>query len=158
MTVPDETMTRIGEGIGFSQRGERVAARRVFAQLWSDIGGADGDPLYRCALAHSMADVQDDVREELRWDLLALAAADLITDQRVTDAGIEGGAAGFYPSLHLNIGECYRRLGRFDEAAEHLRLGLAALPALADGGYAAMIDDGLRRLADRLGSTEPTAG
>ena len=158
MTVPDQTMTRIGDGIGLSQRGERGAARRLFAQLWTDIGGDDGDPLYRCAIAHSTADVQEDVAEELRWDLLALAAADLITDQRVVDAGIDGGAAGFYPSLHLNLGECYRKLGRFDEAAEHLRRGLAALPSLPDAGYAGMIRSGLDRLADRLGSAHRSRG
>ncbi|MFC7584967.1 hypothetical protein ACFQYP_15415 [Nonomuraea antimicrobica] len=35
-----------------------------------------------------MADVQDDVREELTWDLRALAAADLVTDERVARAGV----------------------------------------------------------------------
>jgi hypothetical protein len=49
---------------------EREAARRLFADLWEEIG-AGGDALHRCALAHSMADVQDDVREELVWDLRA---------------------------------------------------------------------------------------
>lgn len=33
-----------------------------------------------------MADVQDDVREELAWDLRALQAADLITDGRAAQA------------------------------------------------------------------------
>ena len=65
--MPDleQMMARIGEGIGLSQRGDRSAARQVFAQVWQDIGGESGDPLHRCALAHSMADVQDDVHEEL---------------------------------------------------------------------------------------------
>ena len=36
-----------------------------------------------CVLAHSMADVQDDVRQELVWDQRALAAADPLTDDRV---------------------------------------------------------------------------
>lgn len=81
-------MIRIGQGIALSQRGERDAARQLFVQVWSDIGGEHGDPLHRCALAHSMADVQDDVNEELVWDLTALAAADLITDKRAAEASI----------------------------------------------------------------------
>jgi hypothetical protein len=150
MTASDETMTRVGEGIGLSQRGERPAARSLFAALWEDIGRDDGDPLYRCAIAHSMADVQNDIGEELRWDLRALAAADLLTDERVARAGIDGSAAAFLPSLHLNIGDCYRRLGDLDAAAEHHRRGLEALPALGEGGYGSMVREGLDRLGARL--------
>lgn len=56
-----------------------------------------------------MADVQDEMHEELLWDLRALAAADLLTDQRVARAGVAGSVAGLYPSLHLNLGECAAR-------------------------------------------------
>jgi hypothetical protein len=147
---PDATMTRIGEGIELGQQGERVAARRVFAQVWSDIGGVDGDPLYRCAIAHSMADVQDEVQDELVWDLRALDAADLMTDARAAQAGVASPVAGFYPSLHLNLGECYRKLGDVDRAREHLELGRAATAALGDDGYGLMIKGGLDRLGERL--------
>ncbi len=88
MSTPDETMSRIGQGMELSQRGERAAARQLFAEVWSDIGGESGIPLHRCALAHSMADVQDEVRDELVWDLKALEAADLITDERAAQAGV----------------------------------------------------------------------
>jgi len=103
VTEPDAMIARIGEGIALRERGERVAARDLFAQVWSEIGGEDGDPFHRCALAHSMADVQDDVHEELAWDLRALAAADLLTDERAARGGVAGPVAGFYPSLHLNL-------------------------------------------------------
>ena len=43
-------MTRIGEGIELSQCGERGAARRLYAAVWSDIDGETGDPLRRGAL------------------------------------------------------------------------------------------------------------
>lgn len=145
-------MARVGQGIALSQRGERHAARQLFAEVWRDIGGASGDPLHRCAVAHSMADVRDDVREELAWDLKALEAADLITDERAARAGVASPVAGFYPSLHLNLGECYRKLGDLDRAREHLERGRASVAALGDDGYSQMINGGLDRLGERLAS------
>jgi hypothetical protein len=152
MTEPDATMTRIGKGIELNQHGEGGAARAVFAQIWSDIGEESGDPFHRCALAHSMADVQDDVHDELVWDLRALEAADLITDKRAAQAGVTSPVAGFYPSLHLNLGECYRKLGDLDRARDQLQRGQAAVVALGDNGYGQMIKRGLDRLDERLTS------
>ncbi len=149
MTEPDAVMARIGEGIALRERGERAGARDLFAGVWSDIGGEDGDPFHRCALAHWMADVQDNVREELAWDLRALGAADVLTDERAARGGT-GPVAGFYPSLHLNLGECYRKLGDLDRAHEHLDRGRASVLALGNDGYGQMIKNGLNRLADRL--------
>jgi len=150
VTEPDAVMARIGEGIALRERGERGAARDLFAQVWSEIGGENGDPFHRCALAHSMADVQDDVHEELAWDLRALAAADLLTNERAARGGVAGSVAGFYPSLHLNLGECYRKLGEVDRAREHLDRGRASVDALGNDGYGQMIKGGLDQLADRL--------
>jgi tetratricopeptide (TPR) repeat protein len=143
-------MTQIGRGVELSQRGEREAARQLFAEVWEQIGREDGDPFHRCGLAHAMADVQDDVQDELVWDLRALEAADLITDERAARAGVMSPVAGFYPSLHLNLGECYRKLGELDRAREHLERGQAAVGALADDGYGQMIRGGLDRLNERL--------
>lgn len=97
-----------------------------------------------------MADVQDDVHEELAWDLRALAAADLLTNERAARGGVAGSVAGFYPSLHLNLGECYRKLGEVDRAREHLDRGRASVDALGNDGYGQMIKGGLDQLADRL--------
>lgn len=94
MTEPDAVMVRIGEGISLGERGEWLAARDLFAQVWSEIGGESGDPFHRCALAHSMADVQYDVHDELLWDLRALAAADLLTDERAAQGGVARPVAG----------------------------------------------------------------
>lgn len=152
MYEPDAIMTRIGEGIELSQRGERGAARDVFSQVWDEIG-PNGDALHRCALAHSMADVQDDVRDELVWDLRALEAADSITDERAQQAGVAGPVSGFYPSLHLNLGEAYRKLGDLDRARDHVELGRAAAGALGDDGYGQMVRGGLDRLASRIQTT-----
>lgn len=150
MTEPDPTMARIGRGMELSWRGEREAARSLFAEVWNDIGGDSGDPFHRCAHAHAMADVQDAVHEELVWDLRALDAADLITDGRAARAGVTSPVAAFYPSLHLNLGDCYRKLGNLDRAHEHLQRGRAAVGALGDDGYGRMVKGALDRLADRL--------
>ncbi|MEP7036220.1 MAG: hypothetical protein ABI934_11580 [Actinomycetota bacterium] len=99
-----------------------------------------------------MADVQDDVHVELVWDLRALEAADLLTDERVAQAGAMSPVAAFYPSLHLNLGECYRKLGNLDLARENLERGHAAVGSLGDDGYGRMIKGGLDRLGERLAS------
>ncbi|WP_345407998.1 hypothetical protein [Nonomuraea salmonea] len=40
---PDDTMARIGEGVELHhRRGERDAARELFARIWADIGGRAG--------------------------------------------------------------------------------------------------------------------
>ncbi|WP_219519891.1 hypothetical protein [Nonomuraea ceibae] len=148
----DPTMTRIGQGVELNhQEGRRDAARDLFAQIWDDIGGEQGDPLHVCVLAHSMADVQDDVGQELMWDLRALAAADLVTDERVAEAGVPLSVAGLYPSLHLNVSECYRKLGDLDRARDHLRRARAEIGALGDDDYGRLIRGGLERLAAQLG-------
>jgi hypothetical protein len=149
MAEPEQIMARIGKGIELRTMGERAAARRLFSDVWAEIG-PEGDALHRCALAHSMADAQDDPLEELRWDLVALEAADSVTDDHVREAGIPATIRAFYPSLHLNLGDVYRRLGDVERAADHLTLGRAAVEALPDDGYGRMITGGLDRLAERL--------
>jgi len=152
VSEPDDVMTRIGQAVELGQRGERPAAWRLFAELHEQIG-PDGDALHRVALAHAMADVQDDPREELAWDLRALQAADAVTDERAAPAGVAGPVAGLYPSLHLNLGEDYRKLGDLPAARRHVELGQAAAPILGDDGYSRMIRGGLDRLAARLAET-----
>ncbi|WP_067812859.1 hypothetical protein [Actinomadura kijaniata] len=149
--VTDPTIMRIGQGVELHHRqGQREAARELFAQIWDDVGGEQGDPLHVCVLAHAMADVQDDVHQELLWDQRALAAADLITDERVAQAGVTISVAALYPSLHLNLSECYRKLGELDRAREHLQQAQATVGALDDDGYGRLIRGGLERLEQQL--------
>ena len=148
-TTVDATMTRIGEAIALSQQGRRSDARAAFSAIWTAIA-TDGDPLHRCTLAHHMADVQDDPRDELAWDLRALAAVESVTDERAAAAGAVGPVAAFYPSLHLNLGEDHRKLGDVAAARRHLDLGREAAAALGDDPYGSMIKSGLDGLAERL--------
>jgi tetratricopeptide (TPR) repeat protein len=147
----DPTIVRIGQAVELHHyQGQREAAREEFVQIWEDIGGEQGDPLHVCVLAHAMADVQDDVHQELVWDQRALAAADLLTEERVAQAGVSLPVAGLYPSLHLNLGECYRKLGDLGRAREHLQQAQASIGALGDDGYGRLIRAGLEQLAQRL--------
>jgi len=147
----DPTLARIGEGVELHHhRGRREEARDLFARIWDDIGGERGDPLHVCVLAHSMADVQDDVRDELEWDRRALAAAGRLTDERVAQAGAGLPLTALYPSLHLNLGDCYRRLGDLERARDHLEQARARLGALGEDDYGRLIRDGFERLAGEL--------
>ncbi|MEV6638203.1 hypothetical protein AB0M54_46540 [Actinoplanes sp. NPDC051470] len=152
--IVDQTLIRIGQGVELHHhRGEREAARLMFAQIWDDIGGEQGDPLHVCVLAHAMADVQDDPRQELTWDQRALTAAALLTEDRVAEAGVAMPVAALYPSLHLNLCECYRKLGDLARAREHLDLARARIGALGDDDYGRLIKDGLDRATQQLAST-----
>ena len=149
--ITDPVLVRIGEGVQLHHgQGRREAAHGVFAQIWDEIGGERGDPLHVCVLAHAMADVQDDVRQELLWDQRALAAADLLTDGQLARGGVAMPAAGLYPSLHLNLSECYRKLGDLGRAREHLRQARAGIDTLGDDEYGRLIRDGLERLEQQL--------
>ena len=149
--ITDPTIVRIGEGVELHHhRGRPVVARELFARIWDDIGGEQGDPLHVCVLAHAMADVQDDVPQELLWDLRALAAAELVTDERARQAGVALPVAGLYPSLHLNVGDCYRRLGDLDRARECLRRAQGTIGALSDDEYGQLIRGGLEKLEQQL--------
>ena len=84
------------------------------------------------------------------WDQRALAAADLLTDDRVARAGVPMSVAALYPSLHLNLGECYRRLGDLDRAHECLQRAQAGIGALGDDDCGKLIRGGLSRLTQQL--------
>ena len=148
--ITEPTLLRIGEAVQLSHGGERDAARLLFTEIWDEIGGEQGDPLHRCTLAHAMADVQDDPREELVWDQRALAAAEQLTDARVAEAGVPLSVDGLYPSLHLNLSECYRKLGDLDQARAHLRQAQAKVGALGDDEYGQLIRQGMATIAEQL--------
>ncbi|WP_422735535.1 hypothetical protein ACN263_18080 [Micromonospora sp. WMMD729] len=147
----DATLARINEGVQLHhQQGQRVAARDLFTRIWDEIDGERGDPLHVCVLAHSMADVQDDVEQELIWDQRALVAVDVLTDARLAQAGVPMSVASLYPSLHLSMADCYRRLGDRDRARDHLGRARARIDALGDDPYGQLIRDGLDRLTAQL--------
>ncbi|MFC4326348.1 hypothetical protein ACFPC0_00590 [Streptomyces andamanensis] len=156
MTTEDRTMKRIEAAIALQHAGDADAARRRFTEIWEEIA-PDGDPFHRCVLAHYMADLQQDPRDELDWDLRALDAAASVTDDRARRHDSSLAIRGFYPSLHLNLAADFHRLGDVPQARTHLAQAREHLDALHDDGYGQGIRSAVQRLAGRLAEEEPTA-
>ncbi|GGJ55603.1 hypothetical protein [Streptomyces brasiliensis] len=153
--APDAVLTRIGQVVMLHHGGDREEARRRLLDLWAEIG-EDGDPLYRCTLAHYLADTQDDPSDELAWDLRALSAADEVTDGRA--GGDPAAVRGFYPSLHLNLAADYVKLGRAEAARTHLTRAHGTADALGDDGYGDGVRAAIRRMELRLAEEGPAGG
>ena len=136
MTDP---MTAITEAVELGRAGDTAEARRRLLALWPHTD----EPMHRCALAHYLADLYDDPAQALTWDLRAL------------DAAGDRMPAGFYPSLHLNLADCYRRLNSFEAAAEHIAAAREHSPALGDDEYGAMIRGGIARVARAISGSAP---
>ncbi|MDH4442230.1 MAG: hypothetical protein QE284_17820 [Rhizobium sp.] len=75
-------MAKIMAAIELVYAGDPGQAQAEFHSIWSSIG-QDPDALHVCVLSHFMADLQEDVLQELDWDLRALDAAGTPTDERV---------------------------------------------------------------------------
>ncbi|MGC4856910.1 hypothetical protein ACLQ24_26945 [Micromonospora sp. DT4] len=129
-SAPDPTMTRIVEAVQLGQTGATAEARELLTALWDEIGPC-GDALHRCTLAHHLADLQDTLDAELRWDERALASVSELTDERAQRHLSSLRVRAFLPSLYLNLADCHRRLGNAGQAWEYLagaREHLARLP------------------------------
>lgn len=146
---PDPTMNAITQAVLLGRSGDSAAARARLLELWTEIGTA-GDPLHRCTLAHYLADLYEDPARALAWDIRALDAADTLTDDRARQhhAGLQ--VAGFYPSLHLNLADNYRRLGSWEAATEQVAAARACLHTLADDAYGRTIRTALDEVAEAI--------
>lgn len=144
MTQNRDDMAAIMGAAATLQAGDRSAARAALLDLWSELG-EQGTPMQRCTIAHFLADTEEEVSAELAWDLLALEAA-TGCDRQGDDDALSPELGSFLPSLHLNVGDAYRRLGDMNRARDHARFGLARAAALSSGGYGDMVRKGLDRL------------
>ncbi|MEW9531008.1 hypothetical protein [Microbispora sp. NPDC049125] len=75
----------------------------------------------------------------------------VLIDERVAQAGVPLSVAGLYPSLHLNLSECYRKRGDLGRVRKRLQQARAGIGALGDDGYGQLIKGSPERLAERLG-------
>ncbi len=153
--MPDDLiMPRITEAISVLHSGNRDEARTRFEALWGEIKGQP-TPLHVCVLSHYMADIQEDRRMELTWDLRALRAANRATSADTRAAHHSSfDIQYFFPSLHLNVAYGYFALGRRLEARRHIEAGLSAIHNLPEGPYLLTIHNGLERLASRVANSD----
>ncbi|MGO4463769.1 hypothetical protein AB4039_41915 [Streptomyces sp. M-16] len=152
---PDPTMDAIGQAVAEGRAGDIPSARRKLLALWSTIG-VTGDPLHRCSLAHYLADLYEDPAHALAWNIRALDAADAVTERRAQehDAGLH--IAGFYPSLHLNLADDYRRLGSFEAATEHIEAAEALTPRLPQDSYGDLVRGAIQEVSDAIAAQDRT--
>lgn len=139
-------MDEIMAAVGRAQAGQRSEAARELTALWETAANA----LERVAIAHHLADLQDDPRDELTWDRRALAAVAGLTSSQAQEFHESLEVRGFLPSLHLNLADVHHRLGHLAAARTHLASAQSFIDALADDGYGAMIRSGITNLEARL--------
>ncbi len=73
-----------------------------------------------------------------------------VTDVQLAQARVPVSVAGLYPSLQLNLSDCYRRLGDLGRARAHLAQAQDSIGALGNDEYRQLIRDGLERLTEQL--------
>src|SRR3954454_13515110 len=132
------------QGVAVARARPSREAARALAALWEQL---DEHASVAClAVAHALADVQSCASEGLKWDLRALGIADRLTDAELEQAGVDFPMRALYPSLHLNAGDAFRKVGDLDSALAHARLGREALDALGADPYGGMLTEGFARL------------
>jgi len=149
----DAVIEEIQKAQALNVAGDKAGARATLERLWET---AD-DALHRCTIAHYLADLQGSMEDELRWDVLALAAFPDLTDERTRAYDDSWRARAFLPSLHLNLADVHRRAGHEKQARHFLGEASAALDELPADDYGAMIRDALTKVREAIdtGSTAP---
>lgn len=146
MDMSSPEMKEILEAVMISDDPDRRRARLL--ELWETLS-PQGRPLQLCALGHVLADTETDSAKELEWDLRALEAA---TGTRESEdrAPVNPVPESYLPSLHLSVGEGYRKLGDIERARLHVAFAANHIEALGDDGYGNLVRAGLRRLQQAL--------
>jgi len=156
--MTDPMLAEITAAVTEGRTGSPGAARARLQTLWDEIGPG-GNPFHRCVLAHYQADLFADPAEALVWDVRALDAAATVTDEQVQAHSAGTQVAGFYPSLHLNLADNFRRLGSFAAAEHQIAEARRRQNALTDDAYGTLIRQAVDEVAEAIAnrSTERRA-
>jgi tetratricopeptide (TPR) repeat protein len=100
------------EGTRAEYAGKPDDAHILYQRAW-EIAANDYEA---CIAAHYVARFQATVQESLHWNIVALAHADAVTDDRVRE---------FYPSLYLSLGKAHELLGELKEARRYYDMASA---------------------------------
>jgi hypothetical protein len=158
--MEDDVMSRVTAAVQSGQAGNRTTAQEDLEALWTEVEQRGGDAFHRCVIAHFLADLQDDERDELMWDERALAAVADVTDERAQEYHESLQVRGFMPSLYLSLADDHRRLGDMGRAHEFLGKARTVSDALGDDAYGELVRGGLEKISRALtdGSTDPLPG
>jgi len=111
----------IGHTRTLRAEGHQAEALSELKAAWEE-ALAEGDQYSACGLAHDLGHTEVDAESQLRWHVEALRAADAVEDRERVRL--------FYPSLHLNLGLTYLRLGDNTKARHHLEAAEREAPVL----------------------------
>lgn len=140
----------IQDAIAILHRGDRPAAKVRLLALWSQLPSEAS--FERAVVAHYLADAQEQLDDELAWDLRALEAATGAADPDA--ARVLGGTrvtlASFMPSLHLNLASDYERARDLASARHHLDAAAGHIAALDDSPISALTRAAIERMRARL--------
>lgn len=148
MDQQDEVLARIKNAFRLYCRAEVAEGRRLLEELWEELG--PDKPYHRSVTAHYLADTEVDLEEELKWDLLAMEAAQAVFDEPEGSSPHLPVVQAFMPSLHLNLADGYRRIGDFDKARYHAEEGAAAAGVLGVDHYGQTVRGGLIRVQAQI--------
>ena len=154
--MEDDVMNRVTAAVQSGQAGNRTTAREDLEAIWTEVEQRGGDAFHRCVIAHFLADLQDDDRDELMWDERALAALAGVTDERAQEYDKSLQVRGFMPSLYLSLADDHRRLGDTDRAHEFLSKARTVSDTLGDDAYGELVRSALEKIGRALadGSTD----
>ena len=130
-------------------RGDVDRARSELEAIWARVN--PDDRFHRCVVAHYLADAQEHPAEELRYDVLALAAARSATAAEFDDRFPGVTLGGFLPSLHLNLAASYERVGELTLARVHAHEAAEAAARLPPTDLGELTRKAIERIARRLG-------
>lgn len=133
------------EGMRLEGMGRYAEAQSAFARAWE----TSADDFEACIAAHYLARHQATAEETLHWNQEALRRAEAVGDERVQ---------GFFPSLYLNLGFSYERLGDLQEAHRCYQLAAKCAGGLPEERYGEVvlegIENGLRRTQGDTGTRD----
>ncbi len=145
----DDTLERIRSAFRLFCRSEQAEGRRQLQAIWDELNPG-GDPFSRCVAAHYLADTEGDLQEQLKWDLRALEVAESITGEGGDPHPSAAAIRAFYPSLHLNLADDYRKLRNFQNARRHAELGNESSGGLGVDAYGQSVRAGLIRVSAQI--------
>jgi tetratricopeptide (TPR) repeat protein len=124
------------QGMEAEVQGNIETARRLFTEAWETAA----DDFEAFTAAHYMARNQPDLEEELKWNLVALEKAVKLENNN-----------GVLPSLYLNAGKSYEKMGKMDEAGKQYKLAHTYSAHLPKGNYGDMMRMGINEALKRTG-------